>query len=122
MKEESRRGSGALGTWNRSTIAERTKFDMIYFSKEERIDKENRIRSYPDFVKKWYYSTVTVHECFNNLLAPFIGSETVLLDAGCGKKGIMNLYKCKNKLSVGTDISLQAMKENRTMDCYVASN
>lgn len=95
---------------------------MIYFSEEERIDKEKRINSYPDFVKKWYYSTVTVQECYNKLLAPLIGPETLLLDAGCGKKGIMNLYMRKNKLSVGTDISLQAMKENRSLDCYTVSN
>jgi ubiquinone/menaquinone biosynthesis C-methylase UbiE len=95
---------------------------MIYFSEQERIDKEKRINSYPDFVKKWYYSTVTVQECYNKLLAPLIGSETVLLDAGCGKKGIMDLYVHENELSVGTDISLQAMKENRSMDCYTVSN
>ena len=95
---------------------------MIYFSEEERTDKENRIRSYPDCVKRWYYSTVTIHDRYNNVLAPLIGPKTMLLDAGCGKKGIMNLYMCENKLSVGTDISLQAMKENRSMDCYVVSN
>lgn len=92
---------------------------MRYFSEKERTDKEGWIKNYSGFIRNIYYHSRTVHDDYDEQLAPLINEETVLLDAGCGEKGIMNKYKGKTKRAVGIDASLEAMEKNTSLDDYV---
>ncbi len=94
---------------------------MKYFSEKERIDKEERVGRYPEYIRNLYYSIYSIHDYYDEHLKPLCGPETILLDAGCGKKGIMGLYKSKCRLSVGIDLSLSAIKENRCLDVFAVS-
>jgi SAM-dependent methyltransferase len=95
---------------------------MKYFSEKDRFHKEGSLSKYPKIIRDLFYSIRTVHDYYDDALAPLVGPQTMLLDAGCGKKGIMELYEKKNLLTVGIDLSLSAMKENRSMDVFAVSN
>lgn len=94
---------------------------MRYFSEEDRIKKESWLKSYPNFLQHLYRKTKTVHDYYDEEVASLISEKTVLLDAGCGEKGIMNKYKGKNRLSVGIDLSLEALKKNDSLDYLLMS-
>lgn len=89
---------------------------MRYFSEEDRIKKESWLKNYPNFLQNLYRKTKTVHDYYDEELAPLISKKTVLLDAGCGEKGIMGKYKGENRLSVGIDLSLETLKRNNFLD------
>ena len=94
---------------------------MRYFSEQDRIKKENWLRKHGSLLRNLYRKTNTVHDYYDEQLGPLMGEKTVLLDAGCGEKGIMDKYRGKNCLSVGMDLSLEAMACNSALDGYVQS-
>jgi len=89
---------------------------MRYFSEKERVDKERWVARYPRFLQRLYHGSRTIHDEFDDELAPLITPETVLLDVGCGRKGIMERYVGRTRLAVGVDLSLDALKRNRVLD------
>lgn len=91
---------------------------MLYFDETEKIKKERHLHAYPGWMQKLFGSMPTIHNLYNEQLEPLITRNTVLLDAGCGEKGIMNLYRGRCKLAVGTDYSAQAMSVNTIYDAY----
>jgi SAM-dependent methyltransferase len=95
---------------------------MRYFSKEEEIKKEGWLKNYPKSLQNLYHETETVHDYYDEELAPLISKKTVLLDAGCGEKGIMNKYRGQNRLSVGIDLSLRSLKKNNSIDELLISS
>ncbi len=89
---------------------------MRYFSEVERIGKERWVKKHANFLQNLYHETKTVHDYYDEELAPLISKKVALLDAGCGDKGIMDKYKGGNRLSVGIDLSLEAMRRNCSLD------
>ena len=80
------------------------------------------MKNHSKFLQDLYHKTETVHDYYDEQLAPLITEKTVLLDAGCGEKGIMNKYNGRNKLSVGIDLSLDALKRNKSFDHLLNSD
>lgn len=95
---------------------------MKYFSEEERLKKERWLQTYPTFIQSIYNKMVGAHDCYYEELSPLISEKTVLLDAGCGKKGIMQLFKGRNAMTVGIDMQIDAIKRNAAMDCKVITD
>lgn len=95
---------------------------MRYFSQEDRIKKEGWLKNYPNFLKNLYHQTKTVHDYYDQELAPLINEKAVLLDAGCGEKGIMDKYQGRTKLAVGVDLSAKALKKNSSLDRLLVSS
>jgi ubiquinone/menaquinone biosynthesis C-methylase UbiE len=96
---------------------------MRYFSLYEKETKEQLVNRYPKFIQHIYHNTETIHDYYDNMLSPLlVRKATMLLDAGCGEKGIMNKYKGMCKLAVGIDLSLEALKKNTALDKYLISD
>ena len=95
---------------------------MRYFSDEDRISKEGWIGTYPDFLQNLYHRARTVHDYYDGELAPLINGKAVLLDAGCGEKGIIDKYRGKNRLSVGIDLEFEALKRNASLDKLLSAD
>lgn len=89
---------------------------MRYFSEEDRDRKEAWLKSYPAFLRNLYRRTPTIHDYYDDVLAPLINKKIALLDAGCGEKGIMDKYKGECKLSVGIDLTMENLKRNKSLD------
>jgi ubiquinone/menaquinone biosynthesis C-methylase UbiE len=97
---------------------------MRYFSEEEKIQNEKWLKNYPNFLQNFYHKTKTAHDDYDEELGPLINEKTVLLDAGCGEKGIMNKYnkyKRENRLAIGVDLSLEALRKNNSLDYLLKS-
>lgn len=92
---------------------------MRYFDEAERVKKEERLVRHPLWAQRFFRNIPTVHDIYDDLLMPHINKDSILLDAGCGKKGIMNKYKGMLKYAVGIDLSLSALKQNDSLDSYV---
>jgi SAM-dependent methyltransferase len=60
-------------------------------------------------------------EYFQQEAASYIAPDKILLDAGCGKWGITDdeLYRLKNKLSIGLDASFDALKSRTCFDHFI---
>ena len=95
---------------------------MRYFDETEEMKKESRLKDHPNWAQRLFRKIPTVHDLYDDLLEPYVTKENVLLDAGCGKKGIMNKYIGQFKYAVGTDLSLSAMKENKSLDDFVLND
>jgi len=95
---------------------------LRYFSEKEKIQNERWVKNYPKFLQSSYRKTKTVHDYYDEELAPLINKRTVLLDAGCGKKGIMDKYNGRTRFTVGIDLRLEALKVNNSMDYSLKSN
>lgn len=95
---------------------------MRYFDESERIKKGKRLAEHPEFLQRIFTGIPTVHDVYDDLLKGYAKKENVLLDAGCGKKGIMNKYKGRFELSIGIDLSLSAIKQNTSLDGYALAN
>lgn len=92
---------------------------MRYFDESEKIKKEKRLAEHPQWAQRLFHAIPTVHDVYDELLAPYIDKKNVLLDAGCGKKGIMNKYKGRLKYAIGIDLSFSALKVNNVLNSYV---
>jgi len=90
-----------------------------YFNESEKIKKEKRLVVQSKWAQRLFLTIPTIHDIYDDQLMPYIKKSNVLLDAGCGKKGIMNKYKGRLKYSVGIDLSLLAIKMNDSLDSYV---
>lgn len=95
---------------------------MRYFDENEKIKKETRLAKYPKFLQRLFNSIPTVHDVYDDVFKKYVCKENVLLDAGCGKKGILNKYKGQFKYAVGMDLSAAAVQQNTSLDSYVLGN
>jgi SAM-dependent methyltransferase len=94
---------------------------MRYFDEREKTGKEYHLKKHPQWIKSIFNSVKGVHDLYDDCLLPLVKSDIRLLDAGCGKKGIMNKYKRKTALTVGVDIELNALKCNIAIDYKIVS-
>lgn len=92
---------------------------MRYFDESEKIKKEKRLVEHPKWAQRLFNKLPSVHDVYDDLLMPYIKKDNILLDAGCGKKGIMNKYRGRLKYAVGIDLSLSALKQNDSLNSYV---
>ena len=95
---------------------------MRYFDITEQQKKEKRLSEQPSWVQQFFKNTPTVHDVYDDLLIPYITRDNVLLDAGCGKKGIMKKYTGQFRYAVGIDLSFAAIKQNTSLDSYVVGD
>jgi len=95
---------------------------MRYFDKTEELKKEKRLAEHPLWAQRIFKNMLTVHDIYDDLLRPYVNKNTVVLDAGCGKKGIMIKYKGKLKYVAGIDLSPSVLKQNNSLDSYVMGN
>lgn len=58
------------------------------------------------------------YEHFQDVVAPYISRDKIILDAGCGKAGINDLepYRLRNKLCLGLDASFKALQIRTCFD------
>ncbi|HAO94103.1 MAG: hypothetical protein A2X93_09550 [Deltaproteobacteria bacterium GWC2_56_8] len=95
---------------------------MRYFNESDREKKEKRLSEQPKWAQRLFRNIPTIHDMYDDQLIPYISKDSVLLDAGCGKKGIMNKYRGRFKYSVGIDLSLSAIKMNDSLDSYAQAS
>lgn len=94
---------------------------MRYFDENEKIMKEGSLKKHSQWVQSIFNSIKSVHDIYDDCLGPLIKPDTKLLDAGCGKKGIMNKYKGKTTMTIGIDMQIDALKLNAAMDYKIVS-
>jgi len=92
-----------------------------YFSEDERRAKEERAGRLPAWLQRSYHRTRTVHDAYDEQLGRLVNGRAVLLDAGCGKKGIMQKYRGQFGLAVGIDMDIEALKQNACLDRVVVA-
>lgn len=95
---------------------------MRYFDEIEKSKKEANLSKHPRFLQSLFNSLSSVHDYYDECLGPLIRKDTKVLDAGCGKKGIMNKYKGMTACTVGMDMQLSALKRNTAMDYKIVSS
>lgn len=95
---------------------------MKYFDETEKLKKEAHLRRHPVWAQRMFGRIRTVHDVYDDLFREHVSSDNVLLDAGCGKKGIMNRYKGQMAKAFGIDLSLESIKENHSLDAYAISD
>jgi ubiquinone/menaquinone biosynthesis C-methylase UbiE len=95
---------------------------MRYFDQEEKMKKEKHLAENPKWIQRCFNRMNSVHDIYEDLLLPYVKKDNVILDAGCGKKGIMNKYSGKFKRAVGIDLSPEAIKINKCLDEFVVGN
>lgn len=70
----------------------------------------------------YFVRTKTTLEYYEDAISGVLKPESVILDLGCGKKSIMANYKGKNRLSIGMDISLKAIKLNNAFNNLIVGS
>lgn len=83
------------------------------------LDKQERYRQLYKKLKPGYRTSGQIYE---SLVASHIASETRVLDAGCGRVGVLNLFKDKAGLAVGLDAALSSLRDNLGLDHLVAGD
>lgn len=80
------------------------------------LEKQNKYR---EFFKKLKPGYKTSGEIYESLVASLISPKARLLDAGCGRVGVIGLFKGKVGLAVGIDGDFPSLLENKGLDCAV---
>ena len=81
------------------------------------LDKQERYRQLYRRLKPGYRTSGQIYE---GLVAKHIAAETRVLDAGCGRAGVLGLYKDRAGLAVGVDADLASLRDNACLDHLVA--
>jgi len=81
---------------------------------------EDAFPSFPEW--SYFHSVKSTLEIYDEILSSLSGAGSVFLDSGCGKKSMMQRHNPKLKLSIGMDISIDAMKENQAFKVYVVGD
>ncbi len=80
------------------------------------LEKQNRYRRLYGELRPGYRHSGQVYE---GLLASRITPESRVLDAGCGRAGVIGLYKDKVKQAVGLDVDMASLRDNVGLDQLV---
>lgn len=73
------------------------------------LDQQDRYRELYRKLKPTYRTSGQIYE---GLVAKRITAETKVLDAGCGRAGVIGLFKDKARLTVGLDVDLASLHDN----------
>lgn len=92
-----------------------------WFDDIEKQKKQACLEKHSSQSRYIFYKLLSVHDVYDDYLVPLVNKSTKVLDAGCGKKGIMNKYKGSAAIIVGMDLQLSALKLNSAMDYKVVS-
>jgi ubiquinone/menaquinone biosynthesis C-methylase UbiE len=77
----------------------------------------------PVFPKGSYFdSAKTTLDVYDEILLSLVNSEHVLLDAGCGKKSMVQRYSKQFRYSVGMDVSPEAIAQNKGFSAFVVGD
>jgi len=81
------------------------------------LNQQERYRELYKRLKPGYRTSGQIYE---GLVAKHIAAETMVLDAGCGRAGVLGLYKDGARLAVGVDADLASLRDNASLDHVVA--
>lgn len=81
------------------------------------LDKQESYRQLYKRLRPGYRTSGQIYE---GLVAKHIAAETRVLDAGCGRAGVLGLYKDRAGLAVGVDADLASLRDNACLDHLVA--
>ncbi len=70
----------------------------------------------------YFHSVKTTLDIYDEILSSLSSPDNILLDAGCGKKSMMQRHSQKLKFSVGMDISIDAIKQNKAFSTFVSAD
>jgi len=89
---------------------------IFYQNKEERINhlRKTLNKHYPDFKSAGYY--------FRNYLKNNLNRTKIVLDAGCGEKGLISEFKPYIKKIIGVDINKKSLENNLIVDQKILSD
>lgn len=73
------------------------------------LDQQDRYRERYRTLRPTYRTSGQVYEA---LVAKHITSEVKVLDAGCGRAGVVGLFRDKAGLTVGVDVDLASLRDN----------
>jgi len=89
---------------------------IFYQNEQERINhlRKTLNKYYPDFKSAGYY--------FRNYLKNNLDENKVVLDAGCGEKGLISEFKPHIKNIIGVDIDKESLKNNLIINQKILAN
>ena len=71
-------------------------------------------KTYPGFKSGGYF--------FRKYLKNYINNNSIVLDAGCGNKGIISEFKSIPRLVIGVDINKKLLSENKIVDKKIVAD
>jgi len=95
---------------------------MRYISEKEAAHKEMWIERHQQRYRDLYHRCVSIHDLYDDVLAGLCKPDSIVLDLGCGKKGMMQKYAPRVAFAVGADISVDALKQYTALDGYVQAD
>lgn len=89
---------------------------IFYRNEQERINhlRKTLNKYYPNFKSAGYY--------FRNYLKNNLNKKRVILDAGCGEKGLISEFKPYAKVIIGVDIDKKSLANNLIVDQKIVAN
>ena len=73
------------------------------------LDQQDRYRQRYRKLRPTYRTSGQIYEA---LVARYITPETKVLDAGCGRVGVIGLFRDKARVTVGVDVNLASLRDN----------
>jgi ubiquinone/menaquinone biosynthesis C-methylase UbiE len=70
----------------------------------------------------YFHSAKTTLDVYDEILASLCSPDRLLLDAGCGKKSMVQKYSGKFRYSAGMDISPEAIRYNKGFNAFVSGD
>jgi SAM-dependent methyltransferase len=83
------------------------------------LDKQERYRDLYRRLRPQYEDSVAVYA---RLVGRYITPQSTVLDAGCGRGGVIELYWDKVRQAVGLDADLPSLREHRCLEELVAGD
>ncbi len=80
------------------------------------LDEQNRYRDIYRSLRPGYEDSVTLYA---RLVGQYVTAQARVLDAGCGRGGVIELHWEKVKQAVGVDADLLSLREHRCLDDLV---
>jgi len=87
----------------------RLTFHALRFTKVIPLEQQDRYRNLYRTLRPTYRTSGQVYE---GLVAKHITPEARVLDAGCGRAGVIGLFRDKARLTVGLDADLASLRDN----------
>ncbi len=77
----------------------------------------------PDFPEgSYFHSARTTLDVYDEILGALCTPDVILLDAGCGKKSLVQRYGNRCRYSVGMDLSPEAIRLNKGFRAFVSGD
>jgi ubiquinone/menaquinone biosynthesis C-methylase UbiE len=88
----------------------------------EEMSLEQKIKWARSFVDKYYPNFKDAETRYEELIKSSLNEKMVVLDAGCGKAGILGKYAGEAKTVVGIDADKESLKANTLLNNLIVGN